>query len=180
VKKQIIIWAILILFSVSAVGCATIFHSERVGNSGGRLDIGMCVLGIFFFWPISWIVDLCTGAIWMDGSSGGYRLPDGTPGQFTDAYPFQEGKIVIPVDGKFSFTLPVRGDGVHCINVRLITEDGSIAASDSITFLAEENWKNIKSVMAVRTGYAGDAVLKISADGRAYAEIPVVLVATAN
>jgi len=62
--NKVVICIVLVALVVLSTGCASIFYSDRMQNPGSRLDVGMFVLDIFFFWPISWIVDFATGAIW--------------------------------------------------------------------------------------------------------------------
>jgi hypothetical protein len=172
-----LVWAVLILFSISFFGCATIFYSERIGNSSGKLDIGMCILGFFFFWPISWIVDLCTGAIWMDGSR---RLPDSGGANFTDANQFTGDRILMPAEGEFSFRLPVRGDGAHVIDLRLVTEDNLIACAETIRFTAGPDWEEVRSILKISAGNSENGTLTIAIDGKRRAEIPVAFAVDAD
>ena len=54
-------------------GCATIFYPDRVNqpyDQRGPIDVGMLVLDILFFFPLSLIVDLLTGALWIPVHEG--------------------------------------------------------------------------------------------------------------
>jgi hypothetical protein len=65
-----------------SLGCGTMFHPERRGNRGGKIDVGVAVmdsLWIFaFIIPavVAWVVDLNTGAIYIsDGrAEGGIKV----------------------------------------------------------------------------------------------------------
>ncbi len=59
-----------------APSCARILHPERVGNSGGRVDVVPLVVDILLFLPglipglIAIVVDFGTGAIYVQGEGG--------------------------------------------------------------------------------------------------------------
>lgn len=62
--RKLILCIVAVAFIVSISGCATIFYPSRHNQAAkGSLDVGMLILDILFFFPISLIVDLITGAL---------------------------------------------------------------------------------------------------------------------
>jgi hypothetical protein len=71
--RKLILCVIAVAFLASTVGCASIFYPSRVNQtSKGSIDIAMLVVDIIFFFPISLIVDLITGALYYPA---GYCMP---------------------------------------------------------------------------------------------------------
>ncbi len=62
--RKLILCVVAVAFIVSISGCASIFYPSRVNQpTKGSIDVGMLIVDIIFFFPISLIVDLITGAL---------------------------------------------------------------------------------------------------------------------
>jgi len=71
--QKLIICIVAVAFLASISGCATIFYPSRHNQQAkGSLDVAMLILDILFFFPISLIVDLITGALYYPA---GYCMP---------------------------------------------------------------------------------------------------------
>ncbi|GEM_PF-5867219 len=65
--KKVLLAIMLVAVAFMFMGCATIFYSHRAGlppESRTGVDVLMLVLDVFFFFPVSIIVDLVTGCIY--------------------------------------------------------------------------------------------------------------------
>jgi hypothetical protein len=182
-RRPIIILAVLFLFMISTfIGCAAIFYPERQGRHGGRLDVGMFVLDLLWFFAglipgiIAVVVDFGTGAIYMDYAPPGDELPR----NMTDANRVKIDKLAMPASGTFNYSLPVRGDGAHVITLTVMDESGAVVAEDTNSFRATSGWDRIDSELTVNAGDAENGILQVAIDGRTKAEIPVEFIAAAG
>jgi hypothetical protein len=108
------------------------------------------------------------------------RPPDINGMNFTDANQYSGDRIKMPAEGEFSFKLPVRGDGAHIIDIRLVTDDNTVACAETIPFTAGPDWEEIRSILKISAGSSEKGTLAISVDGKRKAEIPVAFVADAD
>jgi hypothetical protein len=71
--QKLILCIVAVAFLASISGCASIFYPSRVNQAAkGSVDIAMLIVDIIFFFPISLIVDLITGALYYPA---GYCMP---------------------------------------------------------------------------------------------------------
>ena len=96
--------------------CARIQHPERVGNSGGEIDIGPLIVDCLLFIPgivpgaIALGIDFGTGAIFLGGRSS--RVQDVA----------REGELTLR---------PQRVPQGSVLHVRLIDQDGTVLSEDA-------------------------------------------------
>ena len=72
-QKKILLVVLLVAVLFVSVGCGTLFWGHRAGlppESRTGVDVLVLVLDLFFFFPLSIIVDLVTGCIY---TYSGYR-----------------------------------------------------------------------------------------------------------
>jgi hypothetical protein len=181
-KMIIIVMLVSLMFSTSS--CATIFHSERRGNSGGQLDVGMFVCDLLWLFAgfipgvIAVAVDFGTGAIWLEKGSHSLVPQPNSAQAFNTAHAKRADLVRMPSSGTFNWRLPVRGEGGHVIDISILTDDGKTAASDTFTFHAIPEWKNISSSLSVDASGATNGKMLVRIDGFVRAEMPVEFAAT--
>lgn len=83
-KSKLLSFFVIIVFTISSIGCGTILHPERKGQIDGRIDPSIALLDgiglLLYLIPgiIAFAVDFNNGTIYLPGTQGSLYDDDGT------------------------------------------------------------------------------------------------------